>query len=205
MDFEDFQKAWQAQDAGAQVTIDAQVLLREVRRNAEQFRATIFWRDVREVGVAFLLAIFFMGDGLRLKDWTNGLVGLGCFGVGAFMVLDRMRQSRKQPVANDSLKTCAESSLSQVNHQIWLLKNVLWWYLLPIGAPLAVSTGISLWQSRQVTSQLLGLSAYGLGCILLYWGIYWINQYAVRKNLEPRRQELETLLGSLKSNNETQP
>jgi hypothetical protein len=32
---------------------------------------------------------------------------------------------------------------------------------------------------------------------LLYWGIYWLNQFAVRKSLEPRRQELKTLLTSL--------
>ncbi len=32
---------------------------------------------------------------------------------------------------------------------------------------------------------------------LVYWGIYRLNQYAVRKSLEPRRQELETLLAGL--------
>jgi hypothetical protein len=29
------------------------------------------------------------------------------------------------------------------------------------------------------------------------WSIYWVNQYAVRKSLAPRRKELETLLRSL--------
>jgi hypothetical protein len=32
---------------------------------------------------------------------------------------------------------------------------------------------------------------------LLYWGIYWLNQFAVRRALDPRRQELETLLAGL--------
>ena len=59
MNFEDLQKAWQSQDAGAKVTINADVLLKEVRRNQRHFRATIFWRDVREVGVAFLLTLLF--------------------------------------------------------------------------------------------------------------------------------------------------
>ena len=35
---------------------------------------------------------------------------------------------------------------------------------------------------------------------LLYWGIYWLNQFVVKKNLEPRRQELETLLTGLEEN-----
>ena len=65
MNFEDLQKAWQSQNPSANVTIKAELLLKEVRRNQHYFRATIFWRDVREVGVAFLLALYFF-----YKAWT---------------------------------------------------------------------------------------------------------------------------------------
>ena len=34
--------------------------------------------------------------------------------------------------------------------------------------------------------------------VIVFAGVYWLNQYAVRSELEPRRQELETLLMSLK-------
>ncbi len=68
MNFEELQKAWQSQDASAKMTINADVLLKEVRRNQQQFRATIFWRDVREVGLAFLGALFFLYHGLRHGD-----------------------------------------------------------------------------------------------------------------------------------------
>ena len=40
-------------------------------------------------------------------------------------------------------------------------------------------------------------AAFALFVVLVYWGIYGLNQYAVRKNLEPRRQELESLLAGL--------
>jgi len=201
MNFESWQKAWQSQDTGAKVTINAEVLLREIRRNQRHFRATIFWRDTREVGVATLLTLFFGYYGLRNHDWTDGLIALACFGVGAFMVVDRLMQRRKQPTVNDSLKTCIESSLLQVNHQIWLLKNVLWWYLLPLGAALGISLGHSAWQAHvagaaAVVSWLVSL----LVIALVYWGIYGLNQFAVRKSLEPRRQELETLLAGLEEN-----
>jgi CubicO group peptidase (beta-lactamase class C family) len=39
-----------------------------------------------------------------------------------------------------------------------------------------------------------GLAGYELFCAVTGWGIYWLNQFAVRKELEPRRQELQTLL-----------
>jgi len=33
---------------------------------------------------------------------------------------------------------------------------------------------------------------------LLFGGVYWWNQRAIRSELEPRRQELQALLASLK-------
>ncbi len=199
MDFEALQKAWHTQDAGAKVTIDADALLRVVRRNQHQFWMTIFWRDAREVGVAFLLTLYFSHRGLRNHDWTDILVGLACFGVGIFMLVDRLLQRKKRPAANDSLKNCIESSLHEVSHQIWLLRNVFWWYLLPIMASLAVSLGHSAWHSRQGgIGAAISFVIAALVCALVYWGVYWLNQFAVRKNLEPRRQELDTLLCSLK-------
>jgi len=199
MNFENLQKAWQTQDAGAQANINTDRLLEEVRRKQQQFRATIFWRDVREVGVAFLLTLYFMQHGLRHDDWTDCLAGLACFGVGAFMVVDRMRQRRKEPTTNDPLKAWIESSLNKVSHQIWLLKNVFWWYLLPIAAALAISIGHSTWHARNAG---LPVATVWIFCAVviggLYWGIYRLNQFAVSKELEPRRQELEALLASLK-------
>jgi hypothetical protein len=165
MNFEDLQKAWQSQNASAKVTINTDLLMKEVRRNQRQFRATIFWRDVREVGVAFLLTWYFTQRGLRTNAWTDCLVGLACFGVGAFMVVDRLLQRRKQAVADNSLVACIETSLQQVNHQIWLLKNIFWWYLLPLSAALGVSVAVSSWHSRNHTSQLVGWCVYRLNCV----------------------------------------
>jgi Na+/proline symporter len=199
MNFEDMQKTWQAQDASAQVTVNGDVLLKEVRRNQHQFWATIFWRDVREVGVCFLLALYFSYHGLRHHDWTDYLLALAGFGVGTFMVVDRLRLRKNQPATNDSLKECVESSLKQVNHQIWLLKNIFWWYLLPIIVALGISFGVSAWNWRHdgVSTAIVFVFCILL-CALLYWGVYRLNQFAVRKDLEPRRQELEALLASLK-------
>lgn len=194
MNFEDLQKGWQSQNASAKVTINTDLLMKEVRRNQRQFRATIFWLDVREVGVAFLLTWYFTQRGLRTNAWTDCLVGLACFGVGAFMVVDRLLQRRKQAVADNSLVACIETSLQQVNHQIWLLKNIFWWYLLPLSAALGVSVAVSSWHSRNHTSQLVGWCVYALICILLDWFLYRLNQAAVKKSLEPRKRELEVLL-----------
>jgi hypothetical protein len=198
MNFEDLQKAWQSQDPSAQVTINADVLLKEVRRNQQNFRAGLFWRDLREVGVAAFLTWLFLHWAIRDRAWPLYLLALACFGVGSFMLADRWFQRKKQPAPSNSVRSCVEGSLVQVNHQIWLLRNVFWWYLLPIQVGLGALICSVVWQLRHAgLAVILGLMGYALVCGLLCWGVYKLNQYAVRKTLEPRRQELETLLSSL--------
>ncbi len=200
MNFDDMQKAWQSQDPGAKVTINADLLLKEVKRNQRQFRATIFWRDVREVGVSFLMTLFFLGWSIQWHWWSLYLLSFGCFFVGAFFLVDRRIQRRKQPVHKDSLQACIENSLFQVNHQIWLLKNVLWWYLLPILIGLGGVIAQTVWSFRGqgLTTMITVGATYLITYGFTYGFVYWINQRAVRKQLDPRRQELETLLASLK-------
>jgi hypothetical protein len=68
--------------------------------------------------------------------------------------------------------------------------------------PIMLTTGISvcfhLWLSRHN-----GLSAVVafLFCVVVFalvdWGVYKLNQYAVKKSLLPRQRELEALLNGL--------
>jgi hypothetical protein len=198
MNFEELQKAWQSQNPGATVTINTDLLLKEVRCNQHHFWMTIFWRDAREVGVAAFLTWLFLHWAIRDREWSLYLLSFSCFGVGLFMLVDRWLQRRKRPVTNEALRGCIEASLLQVNHQIWLLKNVFWWYLLPLAAAIGISICAGIWRTRQAGfSVMKGWVVFVLFGVLIYWGVYWLNQFAVKKYLEPRRQELESLLASL--------
>ena len=200
MNFEAMQKAWQSQDPGAKVTINVNVLLNEVRHNQQHFRATIFWRDAREVGVCALMAVFFLAWGRLWQWWSLDLLSFCCFFVGGFLLVDRRIQYRKQPVKNESLQACIQNSLFQVNHQIWLLKNIFWWYLLPILVGLGAVSAATLWHKKaDGPATIIALGAfYVVFYGLVYWGVYRLNQFAVRKTLEPRRQELEALMDNLR-------
>ena len=55
MDPDKYQQAWQAHSSQTRVTVDADLLLKEVQRNQRDFRATIFRRDFVEVGVGLLM------------------------------------------------------------------------------------------------------------------------------------------------------
>ena len=203
MTFNELQKNWGSQQTDLKLTIDPELLLKETKRNKKSFEADVFRRDVREVGVAALLAVVFFYFGNKYNLWPLWLVAILCLWISVFMVVDRIIQKRKQPCLSDSLSDCITSSLVQINHQIWLLRNVLWWYLAPLGTGIVIwfcYCGILVMTSEKPSIVYLLFILVCIVCMILFnVGIYWLNQRAVRKELIPRKQELRELLNSLKN------
>ncbi len=193
------QQAWRAQSSQTRVTVDPDLLLKEVQRSQRTFRATIFWRDFREVVVAIVLLPYWFYAGITHSlPWTWYLTVPAIIWVGGFVLVDRMRHKRKPSAPGDPLLESVSESLTQVEHQIWLLRNVFWWYLLPFTISiLAFFAQVTLQVSR---NWLEALAAGGFSSVFLsalYYFIDYINQRAVRTQLEPRHRELLALLKSL--------
>ncbi|HUI08351.1 MAG TPA: hypothetical protein VL486_15225 [Verrucomicrobiae bacterium] len=202
MNPDELKELWHDQLAGRRLTLDAGIVLRQIEQSKRDFEATMFWRDVREVGAALLAAAFFLWFGIKDGIWPLLVAAALTAGVGVFMVVDRYLQRRRRPPYSDPLLACAEESLAQIDHQIWLLKNVFWWCLLPLGLGCVLFWGQSSWTLLKAGLWRLKDLEFPVGCVLLYWGVYHLNQYAVKKAFEPRRQETEALLQNLKSNAE---
>jgi len=205
MTFDELQNNWQSQPDNFTLTIDSDILLKQVERNRRSFVSLIFWRDFREVAIAMIMFLFFSYVGLTEKLWPTFLLALSCLWIAGFMVTDHLIQKRRQPQVTEILTDCIKTSLYKVNHQIWLLKNVLWWYLLPPGISIAIWMGYIAFVevSRDGISESIGwllfISGYLIFVFFLYWGIYCLNQRAVCKELLPRKQELEQILRNLKN------
>ncbi len=208
MTFDELQKTWQSQESSFRLTIDSDMLIREVKRNKEAFESCVFWRDFREVAVAVVMVgVFLHGAFNRAENmWIVGsyvILAMTCLYVAAFFIVDHHLQRKKEPRHTDPLLACIESSLIQVNHQIGLLKNVFWWYLLPPGAGIALFLFVVNWHLFKVLSAKLVLSeclVVTLIVVLVFWGVYLLNRRAVRKDLMPRKVELESLLKTLTNN-----
>jgi len=200
MDPDNLKQAWQTQSAQTRMTIDAEVLLKEVQRNQWHFTATIFWRDVREVGLAILMMPLWFYLGVKLSlPWTWYLTVPALAWIAGFMLADRMLHKRQPPEPDEPLRQRVETSLAQVEHQIWLLRNVLWWYLLPLALPILAYFGQSAWEARSGGwLATLTVAVVVIVVVIVFTGIYRLNQNAIRSALEPRHQELEALLTSLK-------
>lgn len=196
---DELKKVWQSQASTARLTLDASLVLNEVRRNEKQFEAMILARDLREVTVALVLVPVWFYMGYKLSSpWTWYLSVPGLLWIAGFMIVDRKRQRRKLSAPGDDLRRSVESSLAQVEHQIYLLRNILWWYLLPLFVPMTLFVAhVACRSGDSSVGRWAGFAAMELMFALIFGFIYWLNQFAVRKQLEPRQRELQALLRSL--------
>jgi len=194
MTFEELQTSWQEQPIPDSLTIKEDMLLAITRRNQQDFLAAILRRDFREVAVCVLLVVCFLHNYVHSKSISMLIVAVGCLFVGSFFIIDRLIQKKRQPVYEDSLTSCLKQSLNQVNHQIWLLRNILWWYLLPVGIGMLIGPVLEKGLAFVVSKDYVIVSTF---LVLIFYGIYRINQHAVLHGLLPRRNEILALLNQL--------
>ncbi|QGQ23778.1 hypothetical protein F1728_14265 [Gimesia benthica] len=198
---DEFQQAWQAHSAQTRVVIDADLLREEVQRDQRQFNTMISYRDFGEVGVAVIMipVWFVMGFMLDLP-WTWYLSVPVFLWIAGFMLLYRKRhQPESEQTTEPLLQQCVQRSLAEVEQQIWLLKNIFWWYLLPPTLSITAFFAQVSWQSRG-GGWLYALIFFVLleGFLLAVYGsVYLMNKRVVRTQLIPRREELQKLRASL--------
>src|SRR4051812_19169336 len=135
----------------------------------------------------------YLGAALALP-WTWYLMVPTLLWYPGFLLADRRRHPQRPPDPGESLVRCVDGSVAQVEHQIWLLRNVGWWGLLPFAVPALAFFGHVYWLAGGGWAAAVAMSGVGavVGLILVW--VYRLNQAAVRNELEPRRRELRALL-----------
>jgi hypothetical protein len=200
MSFDDLKAKWQSHDHGIQLNIDANLLMNEVRRNHRALELQLWLRDLNEIIAAALITCVFATLAVLMGQWTLLFCAAGTLFVGLFFIFDRVKQRRRRSVFEDSLQLTIDASLAQVQHQIWLLRNVLWWYLLPLVPGIVLFLVSTAWQSRgNGLAEQLVIAGVAAICAAAFWLAYRINQREIIRTLEPRRIELEALRASLNS------
>jgi CubicO group peptidase (beta-lactamase class C family) len=201
MELDQYQQAWKSTAGQTKVKIDTELLAKAVQDSHRGFQSTINWRDCREVGVCLLLLIYWVYKGLTTTmPWTWWLTVPALIWVAGYILLDRKRHPQRPSEPGEPLTFYAKEALTQVEHQIWLLRNVFWWYLLPFCiSMMAFFIHVSWNISSSGWSFALNVVFWSLFVLVSDGAIYWLNQYAVRKSLEPRRQDLLKLVSSLES------
>lgn len=174
-------------------------LRRELKASRRQLDSALFWRDVREIGVALLLIPIWIGTGVSTpQPWSWYLMIPALLWVAGYMLWSRYRHPRQPPPDDAPLPEHVRSSLDVIDRQIRLLRSVTWWYLLPLTIPIAVFATHNAWQNRAMG----WVSIAGFALLMTIVAsvmalVYHINQRAVRTDLQPHRQRLQTILDAL--------
>lgn len=194
MSLDDAQQQWQSHNHGKLMTIDVDLLFKEVRRNQFAMEAAVFRRDCVEVTLGLFMACFYGYGAIYWGKPAWGVTALGCLFVAIFLSVDRRIQRRRRPACDSTLASCIQSSMSVVRHQIWLLRNVFWWYLLPLWIGLVAFTASN---GDSAAIHLFSLVGAMPICTLVFWWIYRGNQSTVQRVLIPRCDELQAMQASL--------
>ena len=138
-----------------------------------------------------LLCIFgpgLFGHASLLSRAGSAIVVLSAIVIGLVLLISKRLHNRRRKSV--SIREFVSAEWSNVNRQRKLLTSVLWWYILPI------YFGVEMFifgLESATTFKIAFTVVYGFVCA----GVYWINQYVVRKRLSPLCDELDQLLHTL--------
>jgi hypothetical protein len=205
---DELKSAWKAQPLPRQITMNAEVLLQQIRRNKATFTSSILWGEGFMILGFVVYAFMCIGFGIfcmvrRGPPWEamSGmfLLGIISLAIAAYKALDRFRHLRRVSLSAPVL-ACAEESLALVRHEIQLWNNVLWWLLLPLALGVEAAVVAIMCTVEGVHGLVSPMALAMLGfLVILTLGGSWFSRWYVHTYYEPRQQELEALLRELKS------
>lgn len=218
MNFEDLKVIWDTQNEEPLYAIDHSGLQKQVTESSNAFNRSIFWRDVREVGIGFFggLLVILLSIQVMLFDenWLSQVFHLqtsgqdvallflsGCifWYYAAYRFIGRKRQEKFEKQFDGSLMGDLKKACAQVDYQIWLSTHVHWWGLLPV----FVATGLlfvvlskpklaHFWAKDPVEAGLF--VGFIVGVMLVTFVLdYWCKRKPIQNELLPRKRELEAL------------
>lgn len=193
MNDEELKALWSRQTQEAEPAVHGGVQVDALRDKLAELQRSLKLRDIRELVVAAVLVVVF---GIYLFTIPYPVTRLGSLIVIGGLVIAswKMIQSRRKAPRSDAAMPVAlwlKQERERMHHEAELLRTVLWWYILPI----LFGVNVFYWgfPHRSFGEKVL----YTVMTVLLGAGIYWLNQYARRKELLPVKDELENMLKSV--------
>lgn len=203
MSLEEFQKAWKSEELQPQVTFNVELLAREVERSSEAFRSSIFRRHLGQIeAVIWIILTWCLMGYFMSPPWTWYLMIPVLLWMAIVYAVTLKQNARHPVVSGQPVLDSVKGSLSQVEHQIRLMRNLPWWNLLPTAVAMLVFFAQATWHTN--LPWWARLLVIGLWALLLYVAFRWMwrmNDLSVQRELEPRRSELKRVIGNLEGEN----
>jgi hypothetical protein len=179
---DELERLWQTQPV--QTDIKGEEMRQIILRKTEKFDRTVRWRNLREVLASAVAGIVF---GYLTWKQANGIARLGSAlitGTMAWIIYYFWRHGSgpADPNPDQSAAAFQSALVSKIDHQIRLLRNVKFWYLLPMYVGLLVFSAGGI-RDHAATGSLSWRDAISpILCTLFFALIWWLNEgYAVNK------------------------
>ena len=197
MNWRDYDAIWKRQPLPIGVDADIAVLRETFERTHRKMAATLQVRDISEAlaGVIGSLAFGFIWWQQGAAGWPIVFAILLMLGVSGTFVRERISTRRQTIRGNAPMLDKVIQDLELLHHQRRMFLTMWRWYLAPIFVAiyivvLTISCNRPAWDPLHSLSFQLGFLVFNG---LIFWFIWLINRQAMRKQIEPRIQELEKL------------
>lgn len=188
MELIDLKKIWKKQQVIPEMDYSRTELMVLINNKMVSLENEIKSRDRREI-IAIIIVIVFYGIIFLTTQsiWKQaGSIIIILSGIFIWYKLKSTQRKIKdeEPTPNQSMIEYLNHEMRSVLSQRKLLKNVAWWYLLPLETGLLLFTvGFEL----GITLKIIFMFVF----ILTGWGIWELNRHAVRHRLDPLLIEIK--------------
>lgn len=194
MDDKELKQIWKDTPHTDDVQFNHQQILKDMNITIQKLDRSIKWRNVIEIAAGVFIAVFF---GIQFFRFENDVEKFGAALVvpAAFFIIYKLletRRSRKPVDVSASVKEQLVSKRNYMKREQKLLKDVLYWYLLPLMIPLVIMT---LGRSGFSTYSLVYLTIVGL----MTYFIYRLNQKGAQR-FDPYIEKIEEAIEQLDEN-----
>ena len=210
MNLNDYEAIWKRQELPVGADADVADLKHTFETKRRKQATTLFVRDLVEALAGLLVSAVFAYVWWHIgrEGWPLVFAIALVLGVSGFFARERFRVRRIRLGANATLLAKTESDLAELRHQRRLLLDLWSWYLLPLAAAMAI---VFVTVARLLPAEFIAalrkspaalawiLAYFALILPLVFGGAWWLNRRAVRKQIEPRIEELEKLRSDLLS------
>ncbi len=186
---DDLKTAWQTHSGITQERFEQ--IGTKARCSADLFRRKIFQRDMAETAGAALGVCFFL-PGIFLSENVMERTGFVIVIVGACIIPLVLWWGRKRPVlaaSTANFREFVDAEIHFMRRQVWLIRNVVWWYILPcyIGMVVFFLSMRSPYRDTVDDLAIIKYVAVAIATIVMVF-IWRVNQSARKKYLEPLLQ-----------------
>jgi protein-S-isoprenylcysteine O-methyltransferase Ste14 len=185
-------KIWQSSPNQERVKFEKSRLMIDVQSNVDLIHRKIKYRDIAEQLGAILVSPVFIYYAFTIPFLLTKIASI-LIVVWAMYVIFRIRQAKKhKPGAfTDNYLQYLHKTRDYLVIQKDMIDNVLYWYILPamiLMFMFILGPGVTPERISKLTSTALVIVVTGIA-------IYYLNKRAVKKQLNPRLEKIDKLIG----------